>query len=268
MHDRILCGPLVLGGRHFANCRAYPRSSFEFGGLVSDMVGIMQNGFRTFVAALALSIAGFSTSAFAATVYSNPWDSAATDAGAFSQALQQLAGEFILGGNTSVNQATWYGTMYAPDPLDTGDTWNFNLTFYSDAAGLPGAVLASRAVTADVTDTGVDIAGERAYLFDAAFADVALSGATSYWFVVENTGTQQTFRWTRATAGNDTAISQDGGATWDTFDDPTRTPVNFTLYGDLGTTPLPAALPLFATGLGGLGLLGWRRKRKASARAA
>jgi hypothetical protein len=29
--------------------------------------------------------------------------------------------------------------------------------------------------------------------------------------------------------------------------------------------PLPAALPLFATGLGGLGLLGWRRKRKAQA---
>src|SRR5262249_37772841 len=28
--------------------------------------------------------------------------------------------------------------------------------------------------------------------------------------------------------------------------------------------PLPAALPLFATGLGVLGLLGWRRKRKAS----
>ena len=26
-------------------------------------------------------------------------------------------------------------------------------------------------------------------------------------------------------------------------------------------TPLPAALPLFATGLGALGLLGWRRKR-------
>jgi hypothetical protein len=30
-------------------------------------------------------------------------------------------------------------------------------------------------------------------------------------------------------------------------------------------TPLPAALPLFATGLGGLGLLSWRRKRKAQA---
>ena len=37
---------------------------------------------------------------------------------------------------------------------------------------------------------------------------------------------------------------------------------------DLGTwsssaaTPLPATLPLFATGLGAFGLLGWRRKRK------
>ena len=30
----------------------------------------------------------------------------------------------------------------------------------------------------------------------------------------------------------------------------------------IAETPLPAALPLFATGIGALGLLGWRRKRK------
>jgi hypothetical protein len=30
-------------------------------------------------------------------------------------------------------------------------------------------------------------------------------------------------------------------------------------------TPLPAGLPLFATGLGAMGVLGWRKKRKASA---
>jgi hypothetical protein len=30
-------------------------------------------------------------------------------------------------------------------------------------------------------------------------------------------------------------------------------------------TPLPATLPLFATGIDGLGLLGWRRKKKAAA---
>jgi hypothetical protein len=41
---------------------------------------------------------------------------------------------------------------------------------------------------------------------------------------------------------------------------------NTTFTATIGSaTPLPAALPLFATGLGAIGLLGWRRKRKAQA---
>jgi len=43
------------------------------------------------------------------------------------------------------------------------------------------------------------------------------------------------------------------------------TTVNFsasTILTPAPVIPLPAALPLFATGLGALGLLGWRRKRK------
>jgi hypothetical protein len=43
------------------------------------------------------------------------------------------------------------------------------------------------------------------------------------------------------------------------------TNVTITLPDSASITPLPAALPLFATGLGALGLLGWRRKRKALA---
>jgi len=39
------------------------------------------------------------------------------------------------------------------------------------------------------------------------------------------------------------------------------------IRGQLEPTPLPAALPLFATGLGALALLGLRRKRKATAAA-
>jgi hypothetical protein len=43
---------------------------------------------------------------------------------------------------------------------------------------------------------------------------------------------------------------------------------SFTLeIGNAVATPLPAALPLFAAGLGALGLLGWRRRRKAAAEA-
>ena len=37
------------------------------------------------------------------------------------------------------------------------------------------------------------------------------------------------------------------------------------LYRETPAIPLPAALPLFASGLGVTGLLGWRRKRKARA---
>jgi hypothetical protein len=35
------------------------------------------------------------------------------------------------------------------------------------------------------------------------------------------------------------------------------------LQATISETPLPAALPLFASGLGAIGVLGWRRKRKA-----
>jgi hypothetical protein len=41
-------------------------------------------------------------------------------------------------------------------------------------------------------------------------------------------------------------------------------PAQVALSTTSSATPLPAALPLFATGLGALGLLGWRRKRKNS----
>jgi uncharacterized protein (TIGR03118 family) len=37
------------------------------------------------------------------------------------------------------------------------------------------------------------------------------------------------------------------------------------LFGAITPTPIPAALPLFATGLGAVMLLGWRRRRKAQA---
>ena len=39
---------------------------------------------------------------------------------------------------------------------------------------------------------------------------------------------------------------------------------NVTNPGEWTVVPLPAALPLFATAIAGMGLLGWRRKRKAA----
>jgi len=49
---------------------------------------------------------------------------------------------------------------------------------------------------------------------------------------------------------------------------PGHIPISATLDVTAAATPLPAALPLFASGIGALGLFGWRRKRKTAALAA
>ena len=59
-----------------------------------------------------------------------------------------------------------------------------------------------------------------------------------------------------------------GGLGYSFFDNLTPTNnASGTITASPATVPLPSTLPLFATGLGALGLLGWRRKRKAQAAA-
>ncbi len=52
-----------------------------------------------------------------------------------------------------------------------------------------------------------------------------------------------------------------GGSTF--YDVNTR--LGEVVLADVSATPLPAALPLFASGLGAMGFIGWRKKRKAIA---
>ena len=219
---------------------------------------------KTWVSLFALVLlAPFAASA--APAYENPWNSGAIDAGAFSQSNQRLAGEFALAAGATVNRATWYGTMFSYDPLNTGDTWSFTTTFFSSSGGLPGGVLGSAAVTASVTETGTFMGGERAYLFDASFAGVALAAGTSYWFSAENTGTQSTFRWTESTSGMGSALSSYGNP-WFSWAEEPRTPLNFALYADAGVAPVPEP-ETYAMMLAGLGLLAVaarRRKQKSA----
>lgn len=61
-----------------------------------------------------------------------------------------------------------------------------------------------------------------------------------------------------------TNVSTSGGLlSFDSFSN-----VNLQGVSTGSETPLPAALPLFASGIGGFGLLSWRRKKKAAALAA
>jgi hypothetical protein len=93
------------------------------------------------------------------------------------------------------------------------------------------------------------------HLFNVANTIDGNDGSLLFWGIIDTANP-----FTSVTFGNTAA-----GIDFFGFDDMT--------VGDLqqvnpNPTPLPAALPLFAAGLGGLGLLGWRRKRRAAATAA
>lgn len=213
------------------------------------------------ISALWFALLMVPAAAQAGIVFDNAWKSNASDAGAFSQANQILAGGFSLGAGSSVNRATWHGSMFSADPLNTGDTWNFNVVFRNNNAGTPGSVMSSRSVVASVIDTGLNISGERAYLFDASFADTFLAGSTSYFLDIINTGTQNTFRWN---VGLDSAytgfFSGNGGASWNNLG--SRAPLSFSLYSGAAQVPEPATLGLLGLGLLGLGFVRKTNKNK------
>ena len=69
-----------------------------------------------------------------------------------------------------------------------------------------------------------------------------------------------------------TAQAYDGHTSTATVDPFFTAPAGYSILtsagignGSVATTPIPAALPLFASALGGMGLLGWRRKKTAAA---
>jgi hypothetical protein len=99
--------------------------------------------------------------------------------------------------------------------------------------------------------------------------------------IASGSGDTDCITWTANASGghNPLVVNFSNGDTLDIFlsdaEDWNITPkISFELLttptggGGSNPTPIPAALPLFATGLGAFGLLGWRRKRKGAAIAA
>jgi hypothetical protein len=140
------------------------------------------------------------------------------------------------------------GTGTITSPLLTG-TQSLTLVTLSTPgasgiAGPPGALT--------YRFGGTDLFGDTAYplddygpIFSVGFGNIGFN----FWF---NGGTQYQ-NWL---VGGGIYQLQLGTATFAECTDCAPAP---------SETPLPAALPLFASGLGALGLFGWRRKRKASA---
>jgi hypothetical protein len=131
-----------------------------------------------------------------------------------------------------------YSTVYASTPPTfLGET----LTAEHAAIALADA-LNTLGATNDFADSNLFI----------PYQYVPLPSPSSNLYNVYNSGSASNTAGWDYVIGTDYSVTSYGG-----------TPTDFTVF--VAETPVLPALPLFATGLGALGLLGWRRKRKALA---
>ena len=152
----------------------------------------------------------------------------------------------------------------------TTDGGSVNISLWSDNGGpSPGSSVALLGTIADSAMTGSpaiyslsglsqSLAANTRYWIELSTSDQSSAG---WWYTDNTTGTGVLGEYwlTNYSPG---VVPNAGDSNYDAF------PYEMRVFASTSETPLPAALPLFASGLGALGALGWRRKRKAAAHAA
>jgi hypothetical protein len=197
-------------------------------------------------------------------------------ASALSVAAATVGGDYLGGGTVGTfSSATGFQfTVGSSDITVTGlGLFDYGSDGFADghtaalfAVSNPTVALASVSLGSGTSGTFVagTVDGSR---FESIPA-LTLTAGTSYYMLADNFSVDQ---FVYGTVAYDLAITWNGyvdGSANSVFSTPS---FNGGLPGNLGpnllftvgSTPLPAAFPLFASGLGALGLIGWRRKRKA-----
>jgi hypothetical protein len=167
--------------------------------------------------------------------------------------------------------------VFAAGSAATADvvTYSVSGNFGNGAAFLPGSILTIDTTAGTVSNSNLLVSAGNNPSPANTFTDAN---------IFQNGASQQPFWWRLVDLSGQTDLTMFAlGATEFQGFSPLGGPVGLVTYaGPWGfsngssdtvltltpvATPLPATLPLFATGLGVLGLLAWRRKRKALARA-
>jgi hypothetical protein len=177
---------------------------------------------------------------------------------------------FTLSPGTTVTGANWWGGCFP----GTCSGSQFELNIYSNSTtGGPLSSVDFMPVLGAVneTATGQTIGGPTGwpeYSYSATFTlSTPLTPGTLYWFVIQEIDTEPSGTWGGETTSGPSVPGGEQLQQYDTLTSgwaPLPENVAFELTGTVAATPLPAALPLFTTGLGVVGLFGWRRKRKAA----
>lgn len=181
------------------------------------------------------------------------------EGGAFSDANQVIADDFVTGTTAQVTHITFWGSFFlVGNPFPSGGTRTFNLSFFDDAAGLPGTPLEHGNMSASFTDSGLLTAdSDTVYQFDLDWTGPTFftpTAGTRYWLSIVDTQGTNSFRWHNSATGDDHAAASSFGGPWFSIDD--RANEAFVL----NPAPVPEPASMAALGLGALALLR-RRKR-------
>ena len=207
------------------------------------------------VAACLLSMT-WAHSANAAVLFNNPLDQSAQqtfwcDPCSSGNVGYRVWDSFTLASDAILKKLQWIGLR--ADPMTLGAVVEIaNSPYGTD-------IFDETFSNADISRTATGVNSDANTV---TLPDITLAGDQTYWITVHGPSITEQFTWLgQVEANGDNSLIQ-YGPNPDTpqFTFPRDQDARFELFG--AVTPLPAALPLFAAGLGAMSLFGWRRKQK------
>ena len=170
-----------------------------------------------------------------------------------------IADDFSIAANDTVRSVSWHGAYAFDNSAPAAD--GFEIRFYADAAGEPGALLQTFVVGNAVSRTAIGLLGpvtEYGYIADLG-AGFDIAAGTTYWLVIANdtASDDDNWYWSVQTGGGNVQLTTDAGASWGTASPAAAT---YFALDNAVVVPEPSSLLLI-----GLGLAAVMRRTRAAA---